>query len=54
MSVSAVAAPPIDPATFVVGYEALRASFLGSRASPAMRLGIQRMMAGRFECLAQV
>lgn len=45
MSVSAVPMPPTDPATFVAGYEALRASFLASRASPAVRLGIQRMIA---------
>ena len=37
--------PPTDPLTFVAGYEALRASFLASRASPATRLGIQRLIA---------
>jgi hypothetical protein len=37
--------PPSDPVTFVTGYEALRASFLASRAAPATRLGIQRLIA---------
>ncbi len=36
---------PTDTRTFVTGYEALRASFLAARASPATRLGIQRLIA---------
>lgn len=40
-----VAMPPTDPTTFVTDYEALRASFLASRASPATRLAIQRLIA---------
>ncbi len=37
--------PPTDPTTFVTDYEVLRASFLSSRATPATRLGIQRLIA---------
>jgi hypothetical protein len=36
---------PTDPATFVTDYEVLRTSFLTSRASPAIRLDIQRLIA---------
>jgi hypothetical protein len=37
--------PRTDPVTFVTGYEALRASFLASRATPTTRWGIQRLIA---------
>jgi len=46
MNASAVAAPPADPDTLVVGYEVLRAAFLASRASPATRSSIQRLVSG--------
>jgi len=36
---------PTDPATFITDYEVLRTSFLTSRASPAMRLDIQHLIA---------
>ncbi len=37
--------PATDPATTVANYEALRASFLASRVSPAKRSRIRRMVA---------
>ncbi len=37
--------PPTDPLTFVTDYEALRAAFLASRASPATRLEYRRLIA---------
>ena len=40
-----VAMPPTDPLAFVTDYEALRASFLASRASPAARSGFRRLIA---------
>ncbi len=45
MNLSALSIPPTDPATTVADYEALRASFLASRASPATRSRIRRMVA---------
>ncbi len=45
MNLSALSIPPTDPATTVADYEALRASFLASRAYPATRSRIRRMVA---------
>ena len=45
MNVSEVSIPATDPATTVADYEALRVSFVASRASPATCSGIQRMVA---------
>ena len=36
--------PPTDPRTFITDYEALRAAFLASRASPATRSEYQRLI----------
>ena len=36
--------PPTDPLTFVADYEALRAAFMASGASPATRLENQRLI----------
>ena len=45
MNRSEVSMSATDPATTVADYEALRASFLASRASPAMRSRIRRVVA---------
>lgn len=45
MNLSALSIPPTDPATTVADYEALRASFLASRVSPATRSRIRRLLA---------
>lgn len=45
MNLSQVSMPATDPATTVADYEALRASFLASRVSPATRSRIRRMVA---------
>ncbi len=45
MNRSEMSMPATDPATTVADYEALRASFLASRASPATRSRIRRVVA---------
>ena len=45
MNLSQVSMPATDPATTVADYEALRASFLASCASPATRSRIRRLVA---------